>query len=149
MASGSHSVLKTPHSRKYVRDSVEGQENGEKDTVAGTMGNREPGQEAVVMVQVTIRKAKAEVNFVLFTGGENEAQNEPGWRFRFLAFLSVIGTPDLVCNPNRKCGFFLLCPTATHTALGGQWSWGPLRRDSVQEPQEENIQTKVLEELRL
>ena len=120
MASGSHSVLKTQHSRKCVRDPVEGQENGAKDTAARTMGNREPGQEAVVKVQVKIRKVKAEVNPILFTDGESEAQNEPGWGFRFLAFMSVVGTPDLVCNPDRKCGFFfLLCPTAVHTALGG------------------------------
>lgn len=56
LISGSHSVLKTPHSREkaWARGPAEGQGNGEKDTAAGPMGNREARQEAVVMVQGTV-----------------------------------------------------------------------------------------------
>ena len=68
------------------------------------------------------QKVKAEVSHILFMDGEPKAQNAPGWGSRFLAFVSVLGPPDMVSDFEGMWGFSTLSLPA---ALAHQGVLGP------------------------
>lgn len=100
------------------------------------------GRKLLSWFSMTTSKVKAEVSRVLFTDGETEAQNEPGWGGRSLAFVSVGGMADTVSNPKGSVYFLYCVPQLSTQHWLARWGWGPLRINSVQEPRRKAPQVK-------
>lgn len=83
---------------------------------------------------------KAEVSHILFPDGKLRS------RMSLAGDVSVLRPPDMVSDPDRMYGF----STWSYSLHRARWlgALGPVRIDSVQEPQEKSILSKVLEELR-